>query len=277
MTTAIHNVRRLGDEARLEGTYQRLLPELQILDSTERVPIDQDLGEVVTTALGVIARLRPYRTELVEQLPHFDLSRFDKLKDYALALRYAHHMHTCAMQPPHALDALYEEAVCLRETLQLDITGLVGRGVISTTTLKELKGPMGLKNVATDLQILAYVLKLNFTLVEGQSTLQPAELDRAFKLASRILRVVAGQEQTARLLAHWDDMLSRIFTQFAHAYDDARRAITFLRWRENDADLIAPPLGAPPGWRNSPCEITARRTTNRIHLPRSPAFCVASA
>jgi hypothetical protein len=37
-------------------------------------------------------------------------------------------------------------------------------------------------------------------------------------------------------------MRARAYTLFTRAYDDARRAIIFLRWHEGDADSIAPAL-----------------------------------
>jgi hypothetical protein len=38
-----------------------------------------------------------------------------------------------------------------------------------------------------------------------------------------------------------------MFTQFIQAYDDARRAIAYLRWHEGDADDIAPSLHVNKG------------------------------
>lgn len=104
-------------------------------------------------------------------------------------------MSFVATQPPDDLQAFHEEGVSLRETLYADVVTLIRRGFINEATIKDLKGPNGYKNVATDLQILASLLKDNWAQIEGKCAVQMAELEHALKLAARILRVVGLREQ----------------------------------------------------------------------------------
>jgi hypothetical protein len=132
----------------------------------------------------------------------------------------------------------------VRETLLADANTLVARGYINASVLKQLKGPVGYKNVATDLQILGSVLKDNWATIAGKCATQLGELEHAIKLAARILRVVGLREQSPAVIAAAADIRMRAFTLFTRAYDDARRAVIYVRWHEGDADAIAPSLYA---------------------------------
>ncbi len=142
------------------------------------------------------------------------------------------------------MQAIHEEGVSQRETLYADVATLIRRGIINEATIKDLKGPNGYKNVAIDLQILASLLRDNWSQIEGKCAVQMAELEHALKLAARILRVWGQREQGPAIIAATADMRLRAFTLFTRAYDDARRAVIFLRWHAGDSDSIAPSLYA---------------------------------
>jgi hypothetical protein len=80
----------------------------------------------------------------VEQLPKFDVTAFDKLEDYTLALSYANAQYLTANQPADDLDAVTTEGTALRETLLMDATALSRRGFIDGNRLKDLNGTRGL-------------------------------------------------------------------------------------------------------------------------------------
>ena len=234
----------VNDETLFEESYKRLEPEFQALSTDECSQINLEIPSAVSTTLGAIPEIRALRDDIVKEMPGFNIVRFDKLEDYAMALSHANTQHMIATQPPDDLQAIYQEGVSLRETLYADVATLIRRGLINEATIKDLKGPNGYKNVATDLQILASLLKDNWSQIEGKCAVQMAELEHALKLAARILRVVGLREQGPAIIAATADMRLRAFTLFTRAYDDARRAVIFLRWHEGDADSIAPSLYA---------------------------------
>jgi hypothetical protein len=134
------------------------------------------------------------------------------------------------------------------------------------------------------LQILASLLKDNWTLIEGKCAVQMGELEHALKLAARILRVVGLREQAPVVAAAAAEMRLRAFTLFSCAYDDARRAVIFLRWHEGDADTIAPSLYAgrsngkkKPAANNSQnTPAAAPTTTAGAATPTPPVVAPAS-
>lgn len=238
----INNPSNVNDETLFEESYNRVLPELQALSSDELASINLEVNTAVSTILGAMPEIRAQRDNVAKQLPDHDVTQFDKVEDYAMALSYANTQYCIATQPPDDLQALLAEGIGIRETLCADLATLIRRGFISEESLKDLKGPNGYKNVANDLQITASLLKNNWSQIEGKCAVQQTEIEHALKLAAHILRVVGLREQSPVTVAAAADMRVRAFTLFTRAYDNVRRAIIYLRWHEGDADSIAPSL-----------------------------------
>jgi hypothetical protein len=87
---------------------------------------------------------------------------------------------------------------------------------------------------------VALLLKDNWAAVQAKCGTDPAEL----KIAQRIQLGAGEREVNPAVVAEFSDMRNRMFTLFIEAYDDARRAISYLRWHEGDADDVAPSLYA---------------------------------
>lgn len=237
----------VNDEILFEESYQRVLPEMRALSPDELMQITIDVPSAISTVLGVVKELPRYRDAMTKQLPEFDLARFDRLEEYAMALSHANTLYATATKPPDDLKAVYEEGLKLRERLHADTTTLVVRELINPSTLKEYTGLVGHKNVATELQILAQVLKESFKQIEGKCAATVPEIDRALKVAARLLRIVGEREQRAAVVQETTDLRNRAFTLFDAAYDEARRGIIYLRWHEGDADTVTPSLYAGRG------------------------------
>jgi hypothetical protein len=234
----------VDDETPFAESYERLLPQLQALASEELMRINLDIPSAVVTALGALPRIRALRPRIADELPRFDLERFDQLEDCALGLSHAHTRYLTATRPPDGMGPLLEEALGLRETLLGDAMALGRRHHIDPNRLKQLKGTNGHKNVATDLQILGTVLGERWAEIENRCGIEEAELLRAAKLAAAILRLVGLRGQAATTVPAAAEMRVRAFTLFWRAYEQARRAAIYLTWGEADADRIAPSLYA---------------------------------
>jgi hypothetical protein len=246
-----------------------LKDELLTVPKEETIEVNLEIPTAVSTVFGVLPQLSLHRDAIAKEIPAFNMVRFDKLEDYTMALSYAHTVYSTATRPVDGLAELNDEGFKLRGTLQSDILALVSRGLINPDAVKNYSGLVGYKNIATDLQIQGQVLKDNWAAIEGKCATTIVEVDHALKIAAHLLRLKGQKEQSPAVVAEAADMRTRAFTLFSQAYDDARRAIIYLRWHEDDADTIAPSLYAGRGG-------TKKKTTADESIP-APAVSTVQA
>jgi hypothetical protein len=172
----------------------------------------------------------------------FDVAAFDKLEDYAWALSYAHSLYLTATKPPNDFDELSLEAASMREKLLLDARSLSKHKLVDDKPLDELQGANGIKNIVQDLQTLALLLQKSWANIQGKSPTTAEHLDRALKLSARLMRIIGVKEQGPKLTAEATERRARAYTLTIRVYDETRRAITYLRTREGDAETITPSL-----------------------------------
>jgi hypothetical protein len=231
------------EELHFRHAYEQLLPEIHAVPSESLAPLIVDITSAVTKGLGALSEIMRFRDQAA-LLPFFDVAAFDKLEPYALAAQFANTRYLAAADPPAPLPDMIDEAMKLRETLLLDATVLAHRGLINGQKLTELKGAVGHKNVAQDIMTLAETLRANYDAIASKTAVTVADLNRAEILAHRILVVVGEREQGPASATVTADIRHRAYTLFAHAYEEVRHAIRFLRRKEGDVDEIAPSLFA---------------------------------
>jgi hypothetical protein len=114
---------------------------------------------------------------------------------------------------------------------------------------------------------------------------QPAELDHAAQLAQRLVTAVGVREQQPVATGAASLQRQQAFTLLLQAYNEVRRAITFLRWNEDDVETIVPSLWAGRGSRaaseaSAPVPVSPTDTTPGIGTvspsPAAPAAPVAN-
>lgn len=101
-------------------------------------------------------------------------------------------------------------------------------------------------NLAADLSGIAETLTEVWPKIEGKTLIQPAEIARARTLGEQLVRLFAVREKSSAS-AEVTETRQRAFTLVVRAYEEIRRAMTFLRWYEQDADTLAPSLYAGRG------------------------------
>lgn len=181
--------------------------------------------------------------------PEFDVRLIEKMDEYAMALSHAHTLFSLASRSADPLRALVEEGRKLRATLVAHAAALVRRGHLGDRRLKDLRGPKGHQDLAFDLQLVAALFRETFSRIADKSGVQLDELFKAQQIAASIVRAIGQREKgTARLRAA-ADIRVRAFTLLTRRYDQARRAVTYLRWEEGDVQKIAPSLYTGRGGR----------------------------
>lgn len=221
-----------------------LLPEYAAVPPGELIPISLEISQAVATVFGVLPEVQALRPAIAALSPNYDLAPLDKLEAYTIGLNEAHGRYLTATRPSEELAHVMEEATSLRATLLSDATSLVNRGLLDPKRLTQLKGVVGYRNVSLDLNLLVQALRPNLAVFAGKSAVTEAELDRAARLQQRLLRLVGEKEQSAPATVEATEVRQRAYTCFMRAYDHVRRAVHFLRWKEEDADSITPSLFA---------------------------------
>ena len=228
---------------RYREAYQQILGDRLAIDSTKLLVINVDVPTSYMTVVDALPRIMALR-ELATRLPGFELKNFDNLETYALALMHTHGEYVSASAPPDTLIALNDEGVALRDNLHSDALALANRGVIDGEPLKAFKTAVGYRNLAEDLIGLSTLLRRSWGKIDARTVITLAELDRAEALSEQLLHALALRQNASSVLADAIRKRLQVFTLLANAYDQVRRAISFLRWQEDDIEQIAPSLYA---------------------------------
>jgi hypothetical protein len=231
------------DESVFAAALERRLAEIQAVPDHELVPVNLDMHGAVTTVLGLLSEIGALR-DRVRKLSELDQAVVDGLEEYALAAGEANSRYATAIAPHEDIVALNEEAIRLREILRSDATALATRGLIDPARIAQFKGLTGYKNVAFELIDWTNLLRDCWPTIRGKTALTVEEVRRAKDVAIRLVRATGQREQGPAVVAEASRLRQQALTLLMNSYDQVRRAVTFLRWNEGDADTIAPSLYA---------------------------------
>jgi hypothetical protein len=233
----------VDDEQLAADAYNQTASERAALPPEKVQQLNLDVTSAASTVLGALPEVLALRPE-AEKLGAFDATLFDNMEAYTLALVYANAQDKVSSELPDDLQELNTEGMRTRAVLFADTTALATRGLIPADSLSNYKGTFGYKLVAADIQLLVSVLRNNWARIEGKCGVTTEELDRAERLSHRMLRVVGLREQAPAATKVTADQRDRAFTLFMRSYDEIQRVVSYLRWKQNDADTIAPTLYA---------------------------------
>ncbi len=230
--------------------YDNALPASQAIAADELLPINVDVAGAVTLALGTLKRVAQYR-DRAAALPEFDVAAFDQLEQHALAMGHAHTLYLVASAAPEALLQLNEEGMSLRNTLYADASALATRKLISGDRIGELKANVGYQNLAFDLMAFAQVLRGSWDKISSKTAVTTDDLDRAELIGDQLVNALSDRAVSPQAVLEVSTQRQRNFTLLARTYDQVRRAVSFLRWQEADADALAPSLYSGRGNSNA--------------------------
>lgn len=232
-----------------EAAYAAVLPEIVALPDDRAVAVNVDVVSAVTSLLGMLPELRSLRPQIQDELPKFDLERFDKLQLYALALSHANTVHRGTFTPKGSIADQGAELAAIRDRLFTTAQALVSFGLMDASQIKDCKKASGYRPTAADVLMLVEAFKEKWPNIEGKAPVTLTALHDAGKRALELLNAVGLKEQGPVSSSEASMLRQKAFGLFLRAYDDARRAITYLRHYAGDADEIIPSLYAGRGGR----------------------------
>ena len=227
-------------ESRTKLAFETHKAEMLSLTSWRTVNVD--IPTALSTAFGVRPRMQAHREEIVTQLPKFNIARFDTIQSRGEALLYTNATHLSAAETPDEFQQLVKQVTDGRDALRAVVSGLQLYGILHPDTLKQCARGISHRGIATEAQTLAVTMSVNWARVQSNCPSNLAEILELEGRAVEMLHRIGMREQVETESSQDVDLRSRAFTLFMDAYDDARRAIQFIRWYEGDADEIAPSL-----------------------------------
>jgi hypothetical protein len=228
---------------RFQDAFERVLPELLAVPASEVGEINLEVEAVVSKVLALLPRIRELRADVVKIVhPDYSLARYDRIEDYTLALGHAHAVYLVSSEPPVPPEALAEEGLEVRKILAKDAAPLVKRNLLSPERLAKIGSRSGFRNIAFDLLEYVALFRDHWSAVRGRTRVTVAKLQNVEMLAEELLTAAATREAAKQSKESTADKRNRAFRVFIEAYEDVRRVVGFARWKEKDADQIAPSL-----------------------------------
>jgi hypothetical protein len=228
------------DASRVEFDATRA--EREAIGTPDRVTLD--LVSAHITAASALPGLLALEAELAK-MGIFDTSLLRKVEDYGRAMLYASAVEratndeTAAQHP-----ALVQELEVAYQRLYRVGELLAAESLFDPKVLAGARSGTSVRDRASDLSVLAVEYRANEATLAGKMPLTRDDIARAAYVSRAVIDSLvdrAGSSE-ARAAATRDRQLAA--TLFARTWNEIRRAITWLRWNDGDADTLAPSLYA---------------------------------
>ncbi|APR84725.1 Hypothetical protein A7982_10074 [Minicystis rosea] len=252
--------------------FTKTEPELAALAAEELAPPPADFGATINAVLAAAPRILAHRDAIAEQLPKHPIALVDKLSTYAQATWYAHLVHTYSSNGPEAAKTLVEEATKLRDGLLIAAEALAHRNLLDADAVAHIRKSNG--DVAADLGALATLFKESWGKIASKTAVERHEIDRAAELGPAVL--VATHTKNAGKPVDTEDLRTRAYTLLSAAYDAARHALAYVRWKEGDAESIAPSLNKKKAGRKPGAKKDEETSTEGTAAPEATETTEAS-
>jgi len=227
---------------RPQAAFAACLPEMQRLLSTQIQAVNLDVMEAVRSVRGRSDRLSSLRAAAEGAFKDFKLPLWDKLETYTFALIHAHESYLVAVRSCAVPADLVNEAQQKFELLYAVAQTLVSRHLLESAILKSVKGHRGRLRYAYGSLQLVQRLREVWPMLGNKTGLTEDELTQAELAAERLASGIAKKNEPKERAEQLANMRDRAFTLFIYAYGQVRRAVQYLRWDHNDADVFAPSL-----------------------------------
>ena len=218
-----------------------LRPVLDAIPSERLETIRVDLEVALVLALGVAPKAKVFQEEARTLLGESFATPFDRLVPAARACGAAHAQHLVSLNGAEVAD-MVATLGDKRTVLLLEATSLVNKKRMPGSLLGELAGGTGHRAMAFDVLQLTSAFRKEWAAVEAHTPVTQLELDQAEALANAVMTTLGENGQADSGSSPTAELRRRAYTHFVQTYSEVRRAITYLRWEEGDADEIAPSL-----------------------------------
>ncbi len=216
---------------------------LASVPDSDLTPINLDVMNLVTTVTGACHNILALREQLA-QLPGFDVAKLDRLPTLAYALGFTHTRYFGALTPVGPVSALAATVARYRDLFVHGIVGLQQRELIPADAMRDFVGGKAFKVAAFETVAAANMLREQPPEVFALAGVTAEELTLGCGFAGELTEQLGVREQVPAGVSSVARERQQAYTLVLRDYDQARRAVTYLRWSQGDADAIAPSLYA---------------------------------
>jgi hypothetical protein len=219
-----------------------------------------DASVAAEIVIGSAPQIAHHREAIVAQFGADAGTMIDELPTIARATKQADVELTAAAV--HGDLGPMEADLRAEHTLLItDAQSLANRKLLDPQRLDAARGTLSYRQLIHATLVLVALLREQWSTIEEHTPIKKADLDRTEEKATRMLTTLGEREQGATRVPA-AEMRLRALTDLVRRYDEVRRMVSYLRWREGDADDIAPSLYARRAGR--------RDTTDQAPVPPTP-------
>lgn len=242
----------------MPAAFERLKARIESIQEEILIPLNVDVMLAVVTARGTARRVQALLPDIARELPHFDTKVVMELDEIALACGFASSRHTLALAPSDFLSEMAQKGIRTRDVLTTDAKGCIKRGLLDPSTLNGLENTTGYRAIAHDVMLLSGLLRGAKETLGARISTTDEELDEADVLCATLTDQVTLRENAPLIVADAAKTRLRAFTLLVRTYSEVRRAVSYVRWQQEDVDLFAPSLYAGRSKKKKEAEATVQ-------------------
>lgn len=166
-----------------------------------------------------------------------------------------------ALDHPPDVRGVAAALTAVRSALRDEVRILMSRGHLDARALESQSQLFSYPNLCQDVLVLTALLDAARRLPTPVTLVSLADIARAQALLDELLCELGRRTQRRPSLLAMER--ARAFSLLLSTYDDVRRLVSFLRWKQRDADLIAPSLFSASGAAGGKRRAANRRRTEK--------------
>jgi hypothetical protein len=223
--------------------FARATADFEAIPAADLKEVAVDVQLAVAAVRGAIPRILTLRDAIAAQLPTHPIDLVDRLDELAQAAWFADLLFTLSTSTVDPFANLIKEAKPLRESLLSSAELLAKFGLLEETKVKAIRHGHSNKDTAHDLVELAELFDEAWPRVKNKSPVEHEHVKHAGHLGRQLLGLIAVREagDTSGSPEQVKERRQRAYTLLARAYDETLRAVSYLRWKEGDAETFVPP------------------------------------
>jgi hypothetical protein len=218
------------------------MQEIKAMDPANVRELNVEVFTAMPRLLAALPRVAALTDDIKKVVPQDLLPELQKLESLAYAVLDAQVRCMSTGKSPEQLRALGEEGDAVRRLLVIDAAALVARGLLSADRISGCTNQPGYKAVASELSVLTSVMSSVWPQIQGKCGITLEELKRGQAIAEALVAYLGSREQSPESKAEAMDVRDRAFTLIVDRWDEVRRAVSFVRWKQGDLEEIAPSL-----------------------------------